>query len=495
MRRLGIGCVLAVFLLLVGFSLGNPSSAMNFLLTATLTSTGISVDLLNSTGDYRAYFLDVRDGLSIENVGDYGLSFIGMDTLRNRYGWTAEQISMTNLRNDVTLNNPIATNDVLVIPGGSEHLSDEEMRFIIDYVNAGGNLVIFAYSGYESEGMSLATADNMESFLYTAFGLYFGDEIVTDHISDPNVPFLPGFLSSDLNVGHSITRESTEEEDASLLFSLNLPIGISETPPHNVIVTPLAWSSEDSYTRTLDEVINQDYARERGDEGGPFVLMAAAENTNTGSRIVLFGSTDMGSNLFRQVRSENVVNIDIVFNAITWAAHFNDFYRDVPALVTAQADDIPTYEAHQIDVHQTATALAVTAMSNVIVTSSPYPFQLASGQVEFFANFGAPSAGCNWQGIGGRVRGLEGNEVAAGTLNIVVYSADNTFSQTIPVGSNRQYGSLSGWEVRTGDSVSESAYFVTLVTLSGTQASERIQVAFPGTCEANLAYLDLIRVR
>ena len=111
------------------------------------------------------------------------------------------------------------------------------------------------------------------------------------------------------------------------------------------------------------------------------------------------------------------------------------------------------------------------------------------------ANFAAPSAGCLWQGIGGRVRGLDGNEVAAGTFNVLVFDSTNTFSVTVPVGSNTQYGSLSGWEVKVGDQLSTATYFVTLFTATNAQASERIQVTFPSNCNQNLAFLDLARVR
>ncbi len=128
-------------------------------------------------------------------------------------------------------------------------------------------------------------------------------------------------------------------------------------------------------------------------------------------------------------------------------------------------------------------------------TQSPYPFTLINNAVQFMPNFAAPSAGCLWQGIGGRVRGLDGNEVAPGTFNVLVIDATNTFNQQVPVGSNTQYGTLSGWEVRVGDQISPSTYFVTLYTQSNVQVSERIQVTFPSNCNENLAFLDFARVR
>ncbi|NWF71131.1 MAG: hypothetical protein HXY40_18770 [Chloroflexi bacterium] len=128
-------------------------------------------------------------------------------------------------------------------------------------------------------------------------------------------------------------------------------------------------------------------------------------------------------------------------------------------------------------------------------TESPFPFQLPLG-VQFQPNFAAPSAGCLWQGIGGRVRGLDGIELPAGSINVVVFNETNTFSRTVPIGSNTQYGSVAGWEVRVGDTISPDTYFVTLFTASSNvQVSERVQVTFPSNCDQNLAYLDFIRAR
>ncbi|MFN8374858.1 MAG: hypothetical protein U0694_18505 [Anaerolineae bacterium] len=154
--------------------------------------------------------------------------------------------------------------------------------------------------------------------------------------------------------------------------------------------------------------------------------------------------------------------------------------------ITPTPSTSPTFTAQPSPTGPTATLPA---------TESPYPFTLFNDQIQFMANFAAPSAGCLWQGIGGRVRGLDGNEVAAGSFNVLVFDATNTFSQTVPVGSNTQYGSISGWEVRVGDQISPSTYFVTLYTASNVQVSERIQVTFPSNCNENLAFLDLVRVR
>jgi hypothetical protein len=126
---------------------------------------------------------------------------------------------------------------------------------------------------------------------------------------------------------------------------------------------------------------------------------------------------------------------------------------------------------------------------------SPYQFELFNNTVEFRPNFAAPSAGCLWQGIGGRVRGLDGNEVAPGTFTVRVVDSTNTFFQTVQVGSNTQYGSLSGWEVRVADQINTNTYFVTLFTQLGTQVSDSIQVTFPSNCDQNLAFLDIVRVR
>ncbi|MDL1902504.1 hypothetical protein FBR02_17270, partial [Anaerolineae bacterium CFX9] len=93
----------------------------------------------SAQGDFAAYFLNTRNNTSAN-----------MSTLRtilsDRFDWTVEETSL------LTLNAPDAENrlgderfdgQVVVIPGGSAPLSDDEMAILTEFLNNGGDLVIF----------------------------------------------------------------------------------------------------------------------------------------------------------------------------------------------------------------------------------------------------------------------------------------------------------------------------------------------------------------
>jgi hypothetical protein len=89
-------------------------------------------------GSFKAYFLDVPDGVSTE------MGFL-KEALSSRYRWSVAGISLNAFaRGDVDFHNPTTNGEVVVIAGGSTPLSDAELAALQDYVDNGGDLVIFA---------------------------------------------------------------------------------------------------------------------------------------------------------------------------------------------------------------------------------------------------------------------------------------------------------------------------------------------------------------
>lgn len=124
---------------------------------------------------------------------------------------------------------------------------------------------------------------------------------------------------------------------------------------------------------------------------------------------------------------------------------------------------------------------------------SPFLFALRD-PVNFVANFANPSAGCAWQGIGGQVRDLNGNEIT-GNFQVRVFNSE--IDRTVAIGTNSLYGPVSGWEVVVDSAVNNKLYFVQLETASQrpTVISPRIDVVFPGTCDRNAAIITFIQTR
>lgn len=106
------------------------------------------------------------------------------------------------------------------------------------------------------------------------------------------------------------------------------------------------------------------------------------------------------------------------------------------------------------------------------------------------------SAGCAWQGVGGQVFGMDGNEITNGAnFRVRVFSVSTQFDEVVAVGSNSQFGPLSGWEVQVSNVISTNFYFVQLETVNRTVISPRIEVRFPSDCNANVALVRFVQVR
>jgi hypothetical protein len=77
------------------------------------------------------------------------------------------------------------------------------------------------------------------------------------------------------------------------------------------------------------------------------VLAAAAENAQTGARVVLYGSESVPSNQFASFGS-GVVNLDVAFNTLVWSTRFNDYFRTVTVQSAVRPQDTPVFANDQV---------------------------------------------------------------------------------------------------------------------------------------------------
>jgi len=107
----------------------------------TLTNAILGV---SASGDFRAYIISVEEGLSIENAQPEGASDF-VDVLQTRFNWDIQEAALIDFvaeESELELGTG-ADGEVLVILGGSQELSQIETDFITDYLDNGGNLVMF----------------------------------------------------------------------------------------------------------------------------------------------------------------------------------------------------------------------------------------------------------------------------------------------------------------------------------------------------------------
>jgi|GEM_PF-450463 len=321
-----------------------------------------------ASGDFRAYFITAGSEISMSDISRLTA------VLRDSYDWTTQEISIfqltapgaadteaadseseaaTNTEDEdggvgsaiteapsFRLNDPAADGEVLVFLDGTDPLTDAQMEAIRSYLDNGGDLVIFAGMGRNDEGQSLATSENLSSYLFENFGLRFRNDIVLDLTQAVQTPAVP--VAADFDSTHYITAMFASGQEG-LIFEVPHSIEVSAEPPENVTVTELARTTNKAYSKTdFNAVVQGDLAQGPDDPTGPFVLAAAAENTVTGARVVLFGSTSVVSNNYA-ISGLGIVNLDAAFNSLVWATNFNDFFSQIQIMPTQRLQDTPIF--------------------------------------------------------------------------------------------------------------------------------------------------------
>lgn len=320
---------------------GNPDTENAEIVLSTnqedLTNAILKV---SSSGVFNAYFLDVADG-----VGDN--MTVLKSNLTDRYGWNVQSVSLLQLTSpegEFRLNDPNVTGQVIIIPGGSAPLADAELQVLKDYVAAGGDLIIFAGTNLNADQTSLASAENLNSWLAQDFGVSFNNDVVIDNTQAYQSPLLPVAIS--LDSSSFITTNGVPVGQAALLFELANSITVSATPPSGVTVTSLARSSTSAYAKAdLQAVLNNNIEKADTDAGGPLVLAASAENTATGAHITLFGSTSIGDDNYAMF--QNVDNVNVAFNSLIWSTGFNDYFTQITVQQQQRPQDQPIFAEAQ----------------------------------------------------------------------------------------------------------------------------------------------------
>ena len=316
---------------------GEPDSEnatiVNFADQEQLTNAILKVA---AAGDFQAFFLTVQDNTSAD------MSVI-KDTLTNRYDWNVQDVSlleMTGPQAEFQLNDPNVDGQVLIIAGGSQPLADEELQLLEQYLNNGGDVIILAGNNFNEEQTSLATAENLNTYLFDNFGIRYNNDVVLDQTlayQSPITVIAPNFDTSSY-----ITSNGIASGQGALILDAAHSIQVADTAPANVTVSRLVRSGDEAYATTdYDRILNGDFAEAEGDAQGPFVLAASAENTQTGAHVVLFGSSSVGADVFSLF--QNVNNLDVAFNSLIWATNFNNFFSQITVQQEQRPQDLPIF--------------------------------------------------------------------------------------------------------------------------------------------------------
>ncbi|GAB5494477.1 MAG: hypothetical protein Phog2KO_46920 [Phototrophicaceae bacterium] len=292
---------------------GNLAAGQFQIINAILS---LSVD-----GDFRAYFLNVEGALDITDASETGARGI-VDDIEDE--WTVEALDpllLSSPNPPVTLNDPVASAEVMVIAGGTEPLSPEALQVIQTYIENGGDLIVLGDINTDG-GTTTALDDTFATMLWDNFGVRLRDDLVID----PAIPVRQlGRVYQVNNYGTQSIVSGLNPEQNRLVFSSPHSIEISDTPPATVSV--LVSTSADGYAKTgIDftrDLTEAELAFVEGDLTGEIPLGVTAENTTTGARLVLFGSPDLMQNEWRAY--SNIEAPEISQSAIFWASEAQNF--------------------------------------------------------------------------------------------------------------------------------------------------------------------------
>lgn len=319
-----------------------------------------SVITLTARGDFRAYFLNVESGISISDSSDVGADFLA-NQLRERYGWTVEEVSPLSLLSlleeesseedgsvqieratgilgeDITYLDPAADGEVVVIPGGQETLPQNVTAALIRYMEAGGDVVIFADQSPTPDQMPLALEETLSDYLYESFGMRVNNDLVIDPRALTQLGTL-AVQTTDFGT-HPITDQLTVDE--GLVVQLQMPHSLDIAAESNATV--LMRSDSVAYTKpALDltaEITMEMLQQTRDDVSGALPIAAAAENPETGSRLVLIGGADPLLNVNIQLLNLGIFNYIIAQESLFWTTDYENMagtLANIPTLVNEQ---------------------------------------------------------------------------------------------------------------------------------------------------------------
>lgn len=279
----------------------------------------------SASGDFRAYFVRLEKGISVQDSGPNGASVFFAE-LRDRYKWNVQEVNLFDLTRanaPVTLNDSAADGEVLLILGGQDALPDSQLKVLTDYLDAGGRVVLLSDF---SPRPTLATAENMTTYLQSAWGITVNADLVLDPLNSnaqsPLEIYVNDFGDSTLFADYQPNRDA-------LLFGLARSLTLADTPPPDVRHEIIARTSSEGYAKSnlnfSGQVTFDQLAKADGDRSGALVLGVLAENTRTGARLAVISSSEWGYNVYRQFDGLGIRNFDALRKVTFWAARYENF--------------------------------------------------------------------------------------------------------------------------------------------------------------------------
>lgn len=191
----------------------------------------------------------------------------------------------------------------LVIAGPLKPLSEAEVGVIKAYVESGGSLLVMYEPSVMTDFGDLP--DPLAGYLAETWKVSFNDNMVIDLTADPVTTAVGVSYAS-----HPITKD-LERMATILPTARTVKIGEGASSGSALVST-----SEQSWAEMDFEALKANKAEFNpdADTRGPLELMAALEDSTSGSRLLVVGDSEFASDNFYQFYG----NADLFLNAVDW---------------------------------------------------------------------------------------------------------------------------------------------------------------------------------
>ena len=266
------------------------------------------------------YFMIGHGEADIEQADDASYSLV-KTALQNK-NYTVNTLNLGN-----TGKVPADAN-VVVIPGPQTPISVDEARSLQAYLDQGGAVIAMQNPRALTK---MNTAPDPLADLIAAWGISEQNDILYDPNANP--PLL--VYGDPLNYGQHPITERMRGLNSRFFTAQSLLLG---TAPQGISLTPLAQTYSNAWGETdFASIQNNQVAFDpTKDLPGPLVIAAAAENSLTKGRLVVFGDSEFVSNAIYKLGYG-----DMFVNAVDWSTQQENLISLTPKNNAARSYNPP----------------------------------------------------------------------------------------------------------------------------------------------------------
>ncbi len=210
---------------------------------------------------------------------------------------------------------------IIVIAGPTQPLSADSVNLLATYLQNGGSLIVLEGPMFDN-AENLLTADPLVDYLSKTWGITLGNDVVIT--LEANQPTLTAVAAAYSN--HVITQKmGAYTPSFPLARSVQVATSMSGLTEQDLVYTTqnyqncypaCSWATTDiAGLIAWAKGTQSSPPQSAKDLMGPVPIAAAAENSTTKARVVVFGSSDFASNAY-----QTPGNQDLLLNAIDWSA-------------------------------------------------------------------------------------------------------------------------------------------------------------------------------